>query len=71
MEAAQFPSRYLEWIMIAREQSLDPGYSLNLSARADSLTEEEREEILSVRSYLVPECYATLCRHLKMSDSSR
>ena len=57
--------------MIAREQSLDPGYSLNLSARADSLTEQERKEILSVRSYLVPECYATLCRHLKMSDSSR
>ncbi|KAK2570018.1 SPARC, partial [Acropora cervicornis] len=47
MEAAQFPGRYLEWIMIAREQSLDPGYSLNLSARADSLTEEERKEILS------------------------
>lgn len=47
MEAAQFPGRYLEWIMIAREQSLDPGYSLNLSARADSLTEEERTEILS------------------------
>ena len=35
--------------MIAREQSLDPGYSLNLSARADALTKKERNEILAVR----------------------
>lgn len=57
--------------MIAREQSLDPGYSLNLSARADALTEEERKEVLSVRSCLVHERYATLCRRHRMSDSSR
>lgn len=44
----QFPSRYLEWIMIARQHSIDPSYSLDLSARADSLTADERKEILSV-----------------------
>ncbi|KAL9968224.1 hypothetical protein ACROYT_G026574 [Oculina patagonica] len=43
----QFPSRYLEWIMVAREQSLDPTYNLDLEARADSLTEDERREVLS------------------------
>jgi len=43
----QFPSRYLEWIMIARQHSIDPSYSLDLSARADSLTADERKEVLS------------------------
>lgn len=47
IQILQFPTRYLEWIMIAREQSLDPAYSLNFSARADALTEMERNEILS------------------------
>jgi len=49
----QFPSRYLEWIMIARQHSIDPSYSLDLSARADSLTADERKEVLSV-SNLIP-----------------
>lgn len=43
----QFPGRYLEWIMIAREYSIDPAYSLNFSARADALTEDERKEVLT------------------------
>ena len=47
----QFPSRYLEWIMVAREQSLDPTFKLDFDARADSLTEDERREVLSVRSW--------------------
>lgn len=42
----QFASRYLEWIMIAHETSLDSSYELDLAARADSLTEEERNGIL-------------------------
>ena len=45
----QFPTRYLEWIMIAREVSLDPTFSLSSGARADALTEAERNTILSVR----------------------
>ena len=45
----QFPTRYLEWIMIAREVSLDPTFSLSSGARADALTEAERDTILSVR----------------------
>lgn len=45
----QFPTRYLEWIMIAREVSLDPTFSLSSGARADALTEAERSTILSVR----------------------
>ena len=44
----QFPTRYLEWIMIAREHSIDPTTSLDFNARADGLTEDERKEILSV-----------------------
>lgn len=36
--------------MVAREQSLDPVFNLDLDARADSLTEEERREVLSVRT---------------------
>lgn len=47
LQLLQFPSRYLEWIMVAREQSLDPVFNLDLDARADSLTEEERREVLS------------------------
>lgn len=43
----QFPTRYLEWIMIAREHSIDPTTSLDFNARADGLTEDERKEILS------------------------
>ncbi|KAM7448496.1 hypothetical protein ABFA07_003418 [Porites harrisoni] len=43
----QFPTRYLEWIMIAREVSLDPTFSLSSGARADALTEAERSTILS------------------------
>ncbi|XP_022797400.1 testican-1-like isoform X2 [Stylophora pistillata] len=43
----QFPTRYLEWIMIAREHSIDPTTSLDFNARADGLTEDERNEILS------------------------
>ena len=50
LQLLQFPSRYLEWIMVAREQSLDPVFNLDLDARADSLTEEERREVLSVRT---------------------
>lgn len=46
----QFPSRYLEWIMVAREQSLDPTFKLDFDARADSLTEDERRKVLSVRT---------------------
>ena len=45
----QFPTRYLEWIMIAREVSLDPTFSLSSGARADALTEAERNTMLSVR----------------------
>ena len=45
----QFPTRYLEWIMIAREVFLDPTFSLSSGARADALTEAERNTILSVR----------------------
>ena len=35
--------------MIAREVSLDPTFSLSSGARADALTEAERNTILSVR----------------------
>ena len=48
----QFPTRYLEWITIAREHSIDPTTSLDFNARADGLTEDERKEILSVSAYL-------------------
>lgn len=36
--------------MVAREQSLDPTFNLEDNARADSLTEDERREVLEVRS---------------------
>ena len=48
----QFPTRYLEWITIAREHSIDPTTSLDFNARTDGLTEDERREILSVSAYL-------------------
>ena len=48
----QFPTRYLEWITIAREHSIDPTTSLDFNARTDGLTEDERKEILSVSAYL-------------------
>ena len=48
----QFPTRYLEWITIAREHSIDPTTSLDFNARTDGLTEDERKEILSVGAYL-------------------
>lgn len=50
LQLLQFPSRYLEWIMVAREHSLDPTFNLDFDARADSLTEDERREVLSVRT---------------------
>lgn len=43
----QFPSRYLEWIMVAREHSIDPAFNLDFDARADALTEDERRDVLS------------------------
>lgn len=51
LQLLQFPSRYLEWIMVAREHSLDPTFNLDFDARADSLTEDERREVLSVRTW--------------------
>ena len=56
LQLLQFPSRYLEWIMVAREHSLDPTFNLDFNARADSLTEDERQEVLSVRTW-------SLCNH--------
>ena len=56
LQLLQFPSRYLEWIMVAREHSLDPTFNLDFNARADSLTEDERQEVLSVRTWF-------LCNH--------
>ena len=53
LQLLQFPSRYLEWIMVAREYSLDPAFNLDLDARADSLTEDERREVLSVRTWFL------------------
>ncbi|KAJ7389984.1 hypothetical protein OS493_028039 [Desmophyllum pertusum] len=47
VQLLQFPSRYLEWIMIARQSSIDPSFQLDFDTRADSLTEGERQEILS------------------------
>ena len=42
--------------MVAREHSLDPTFNLDFNARADSLTEDERQEVLSVRTW-------SLCNH--------
>lgn len=40
----QFPIRYLEWLMIARERSLNPNF--RLIKRGDSLRDDERRSIL-------------------------
>ena len=46
----QFPIRYLEWLMIARERSFDPNF--RLTYRVDTLNEEARKNILKVRPVL-------------------
>lgn len=40
----QFPNRYLEWLMIAREKSFDRNFQL--TDRVDSLNDEQRKTIL-------------------------
>ena len=57
----QFPNRYLEWIMVAREHSIDPAFNLDFDARADALTEDERRDVLSVRTWFL--CSRDLRRH--------